>query len=246
MKLLFASAAILSLTAGGAVAAEPIGDWLVKDGYAHIRIDNCAGKMWGVVAWEKTPGAIDNENPDAARKGRPILGMPILLGMKPTKPNLWEGEIYNSNNGKTYDAKISLTDDNTLKLEGCVGWGLLCGGENWTRVTTPPSGPGLPPPGTKSAPAAQSKGPAAKGSQKGPAPDKATSASASRRIRLPQRQAEPRQRSDRAAPRALLANLILDLARLSHQHRLEQHGRRQCGDERECEQLAHARRARMA
>jgi len=48
MKALFASAAILGLTAGAALAAEGsvVGDWLVKDGYANIRIDNCGGKMW--------------------------------------------------------------------------------------------------------------------------------------------------------------------------------------------------------
>jgi len=136
------------------MAAEPIGDWLVKDGYAHIRIDNCAGKMWGIVAWEKTPGAIDDENPDPTKKGRPVLGMPILLGMKPTKPNLWEGEIYNANNGKTYDAKISMVDDNTLKLEGCAGrrffGDIFCGGENWTRVINPPAPPApAPNPNTK-------------------------------------------------------------------------------------------------
>jgi uncharacterized protein (DUF2147 family) len=136
------------------MAADPIGDWLVKDGYAHIRIDNCAGKMWGIVAWEKTPGAIDNENPDPTKKGRPVLGMPILLGMKPTKPNLWEGEIYNANNGKIYDAKISMVNDNTLKLEGCVGkqffGDIFCGGENWTRVAPPPAPPApAPNPGTK-------------------------------------------------------------------------------------------------
>src|SRR5688572_19763901 len=127
MKKIFASAAILALTVSGALAADPIGDWLVKDGYAHIRIDNCAGKMWGIVSWERKAG-FDLENPDPTKKGRPTLGMPILLGMKPTQPNLWEGEIYNSQNGKTYDAKISLVDENTLKLQGCVLGGFFCGG----------------------------------------------------------------------------------------------------------------------
>ena len=48
--------------------STPIGDWLVKDGYANIRIDNCGGKMWGIVAWEKKPGGVDSENPDPAKK----------------------------------------------------------------------------------------------------------------------------------------------------------------------------------
>ena len=140
MKRLFASAATLIVASGTALAADPspIGDWRVKDGYANIRIDNCGGKMWGIVAWEQKAGK-DAENPDPAKKGRPTLGMPILLAMAPTKPNRWEGEIYNSNNGKIYSSNISMVDENTLKLEGCV-LGFLCGGENWTRVTTPPAG----------------------------------------------------------------------------------------------------------
>ena len=43
MKRLFVSAAILVLTTASAFAAEPsvIGDWQVKEGYGHVRIDNC-------------------------------------------------------------------------------------------------------------------------------------------------------------------------------------------------------------
>jgi uncharacterized protein (DUF2147 family) len=139
MKLL-ASAAIFALLSGAALAAEPsvIGDWLVKDGYGHVRIDNCDGKMWGIVSWEKTPG-IDNENPDPAKKGRPLLGTPVLMGLSPVKnePGKWTGEIYNSQNGKLYGATISLADENTLDLEGCLVWP-LCQTQKWTRVKGPP------------------------------------------------------------------------------------------------------------
>jgi len=51
MRRLFAYAGSLILIAGPTQAAEPTGDWLVKDGSAHIRIDNCGGKLWGIVAW---------------------------------------------------------------------------------------------------------------------------------------------------------------------------------------------------
>jgi uncharacterized protein (DUF2147 family) len=155
MKRLFALAAILAFPIPGAFAAEPsvIGDWLVKDGYANIRIDICAGKLWGIVVWEKEPG-VDSENPDPTKKTRPTLGMPVLMGLAPTKPNRWEGEIYNSQNGKMYTANITMADENTLDLEGCLVWP-LCLTQKWTRVKTLPANalplPPLSAP-TKSAP----------------------------------------------------------------------------------------------
>jgi hypothetical protein len=62
--------------------------------------------------------------------------MPILLGMTPSKTNRWDGQIYNSEDGHTYSANISLVDPNTLRVQGCF-LGFLCGGENWTRFESP-------------------------------------------------------------------------------------------------------------
>src|SRR5215475_5873627 len=168
MKPLFASAAILCLGATSAFAAEPsvIGDWLVKEGYGHVRIDNCGGKMWGIVSWEKTPG-FDTESQDPAKKGRPLLGTPVLFAMAPQKePGKWTGEVYNSQNGKMYQATISLANEDTLDLEGCLVWP-LCQTQQWTRVKAPPPN-ATPLPPIKSVPASQTKGPpAAKAAPKG-------------------------------------------------------------------------------
>ena len=100
-----------------------------------IKIVDCGGHLWGVVAWEARPGGTDKEIPTPSLRSRPTLGMPILLDMTPTKPNKWEGNVYNSQNGKTYSASITLSDPNTLRIQGCV-LGFLCGGESWTRVET--------------------------------------------------------------------------------------------------------------
>ena len=72
--------------------------------------------------------------------------MPILIGHGADKePGKWSGEIYNSQNGKMYTASISLADENTLDLEGCLVWP-LCQTQKWTRVKTPPpNAPPLPP-----------------------------------------------------------------------------------------------------
>jgi uncharacterized protein (DUF2147 family) len=119
----------------GSPPFDATGEWLVAKQLARIRIVNCNDRLWGVVSWEARPG-IDDKNPDPRLRNRPTLGMPILLGMTRSKPNQWDGQIYNSEDGRTYSANISLADPATLKVQGCV-LGFLCGGENWTRVAAP-------------------------------------------------------------------------------------------------------------
>src|SRR6185436_8856150 len=125
-----------------ALAADPTGDWKVADGVANIRVAQCNGSMWGVVAWEKVPGGKDSNNPDPARQKRPTLGMPILIDMK-KKPgaDAWEGQVYNAKDGQTYSSTIKPVGADQLEIQGCV-LGFLCGGETWTRVGPPiPSSP---------------------------------------------------------------------------------------------------------
>jgi len=142
-------AAVLMAFATPASAAEPIGEWLVEDGMARIRVEKCTDKYWGAVSWEKLPGGIDSNNPDPAKRKRPTLGIPILLGMAPAAdPNTWEGDIYNSQNGKTYSARMMLQKTDVLRVEGSLVGGFLCGGQYWARVPPPPP-QGRPPTATQ-------------------------------------------------------------------------------------------------
>lgn len=136
LALLIAAGAAFAQTPGLA-SPDPTGEWLVAKKYARIRIVDCDGRLWGVVAWEAQPG-IDSHNPDPSKRTRPTLGMPILLGMARTKDNQWDGQIYNSQDGNTYSASVTLLNPDTLSVQGCF-LGFLCGGENWTRVTPPDS-----------------------------------------------------------------------------------------------------------
>lgn len=119
-----------------AFAADPTGDWRVADGVAHIRVAECNGAMWGAVIWEKEAG-VDEHNPDASKRTRPTLGMPILINMK-KKPGVdqWAGEVYNANDGKTYSSTIKPVGPDKLEIQGCL-LGFLCGGETWTRIAAP-------------------------------------------------------------------------------------------------------------
>jgi uncharacterized protein (DUF2147 family) len=151
MRSFLAICAATFLLTSSALAAEPTGEWRVANGDANIRIDDCDGTLWGIIAWEKVPGGIDSHNPNPAERTRPTLGLHILLAMKPTKPGLWEGEVYNAENGKTYNSKLTLTSPDVLRIEGCV-LGFLCGGENWTRVKATEAVPPAAAPRTPPAP----------------------------------------------------------------------------------------------
>ncbi len=115
-------------------ATSPVGEWLVEDGVGRIRIEECGKNLCGVVSVAKNPNDTDHKNPDPALRKRPVVGVPILLDMKPGKANHWDGEIYNVENGRTYTAHAALKSPNTLRVEGCAFGGLFCGGQNWTRV----------------------------------------------------------------------------------------------------------------
>jgi uncharacterized protein (DUF2147 family) len=139
---LLATAGALADQATGNLNPDPTGEWMTEKRYATIRIADCDGHLWGVVASETTP-SLDFRNPDPKLRQRPTLGLPVLLSMTRTKPNKWDGKIYNSEDGHTYTAGISVVNPNTLRVEGCF-LGFLCGGENWTRVE-PMDRPGSPP-----------------------------------------------------------------------------------------------------
>ena len=122
----------IALMAAPARAAEPSGEWLTADRSAQIRIEQCPNGYWGVIDGEREPGN-DTKNPDPNKRGRPLLGTPILIAMRPSQPNKWDGKVYNPKEGSYFNISIFLADPNRLKLEGCML--IFCGGETWTRVS---------------------------------------------------------------------------------------------------------------
>ncbi len=140
MKILCAAAALwLGLAIGPARAADPKGLWLTGDADAKIRIAKCGAGLCGTIVWLKEPNdpatgqrLTDRRNPDEAKRKRPLVGIMILLNMAPNGPDQWAGPIYNSDDGNTYQGKITLQGPATLRVEGCLL--AFCGGENWSRA----------------------------------------------------------------------------------------------------------------
>jgi uncharacterized protein (DUF2147 family) len=120
-------------------ASEPSGVWQTQAGDARVKISKCSGGICGVIVWLKDPinpatgkPQIDDKNPNPALAKRPMIGLPLFSGMRPSGPNKWSGQIYNADDGNSYASSIAVTGADTLRVEGCVG--ALCGGESWARV----------------------------------------------------------------------------------------------------------------
>jgi uncharacterized protein (DUF2147 family) len=125
-------------TAKAQTAGEVSGIWLTRAGDAKVRVSRCGGGICGVVVWLRDPinpatgrPEVDNKNPNPSLARRPMIGLPLFSGMRPSGPNRWSGQIYNADDGNSYASNVSISSPDTLKVEGCVG--ALCGGENWTR-----------------------------------------------------------------------------------------------------------------
>lgn len=119
--------------AGPSRADDPTGIWLVADRTAQMKMELCADGYYASIDWEKKPGS-DANNPDPTKRGRPLTGVSILMAMKPTKTNEWDGQVYNPKDGQVYHAHMVLPRRDALRIEGCVLGGLICDGETWTRV----------------------------------------------------------------------------------------------------------------
>jgi uncharacterized protein (DUF2147 family) len=124
-----------------AFAADPLGTWYTAGKDSKVRIRNCGTALCGALVWLKTPNdpktgkpKTDSENIDAAKRTRPLLGVEIVLGMKPSdKPNQWKGQVYNPKDGNTYAGYFTLTGADTAVLKGCA-FGFICKSQTWIRV----------------------------------------------------------------------------------------------------------------
>ena len=122
-------------------SADPIGTWLTENGRSRVRVADCGGALCGTIVWLKEPSdpetgrpKTDKNNADASKRGRPLIGVPIVISMKPNGPNKWSGQVYNAEDGKTYSGNLTEHGPTSVRLEGCALGGLVCKGQNWTRV----------------------------------------------------------------------------------------------------------------
>lgn len=124
-----------------------LGKWLTADGKAQVEVVKDGDVYDGRIVWLKEPlypaddakgmagqAKVDRENPDAALKTRPVIGLPLIQGFKYDGDGVWKGgTIYDPESGKTYSCKMTLMMDGRLKVRGYIGISLFGRTEIWTR-----------------------------------------------------------------------------------------------------------------
>jgi uncharacterized protein (DUF2147 family) len=125
-------------------ADSPVGRWTTIDDdtgkpKSIVEIEETAngtlvGKVVQILQSDKGPNPVCNKC-DGERKGKPITGMIILWGLKPDTANVWDGgSVLDPAKGKTYKAKITLTEaGKKLQMRGYIGIEALGRTQTWVR-----------------------------------------------------------------------------------------------------------------
>ena len=131
------SIALLGVSVVMTFAVDATGTWRTEED-ATVRVSNCGGGLCASIASLRQPNdpqagksKTDINNVDPSKRNRPIVGLQIFIGLRPDGANKWTGQIYNPEDGKTYDANVVLENANTLKVQGCVLF--ICKTKTWTR-----------------------------------------------------------------------------------------------------------------
>lgn len=122
-----------------AEAAEPNGVWAMENGKVTVKVGNCGANLCARIVGLKEPISkidgkpkVDRENPDPSLRSRPLMGLSILIGMKPTGKGEWKGAIYNPDDGKTYSATVKHSGSK-MKVKGCVA-SIFCKTNTFVKV----------------------------------------------------------------------------------------------------------------
>jgi uncharacterized protein (DUF2147 family) len=120
-----ATAALATLGAGTALAAEPTGIWYDHTGRGAVEITNCGSALCGRVVWLR----------DAGNRG--ACGLQIIGNVRPARGGAWDGGwIYDPDNDAKYSVEITPIGTGTLKVVGYWGSKLLSETMMWRRAPT--------------------------------------------------------------------------------------------------------------
>lgn len=109
-----------SLPASAGGLADAAGNWKDPDTGAILAFADCGGDLCAKIATPAKPGMTDDKNPDEAKRSAPLEGLSILSHAKKSDASSWKGDLYNSQDGKTYSGYVTLLAPDKLQLKGCA------------------------------------------------------------------------------------------------------------------------------
>jgi len=119
---------------------SPVGIWKNLDDEdgkekSHIEIYELNGMLRGKVVKLLPSATITKCNAcTGANKGKTLVGMDILWGLKKAGKNWDEGQIMDPKNGKIYDCKVELKGTDKLNVRGYMGVSMFGRTQTWLRV----------------------------------------------------------------------------------------------------------------
>ena len=110
---------------------SPVGTWNTIDDETNkpkslVRITEQDGVISGAIEKIVDPAKQDSKCDacagDDPRQGKPVIGMTILTGLKKEGDNVYSGgRILDPNNGKTYNAKVTVIEGGKkLEMRGSI------------------------------------------------------------------------------------------------------------------------------
>ena len=139
--------AVAFLFSASAFAQSPIGKWRTIDdetGEAKsvVEIYQDGNKLFGKIVKllpEGRPTVCPVDECEGEYSGKELIGAVILRDLKRDGDDWEDGKITDPGNGKTYNAKMSLADANTLEVRGFIKVPLMGSAlgrtQTWYRVT---------------------------------------------------------------------------------------------------------------
>ena len=118
---------------------DVFGHWRTEKNEAVFEVVDCGdGSPCGAMVWinpEKAETFTDENNPDPALRGRPLIGAQVMWGFERGRTTWKNGRLYHAEHGKTYKAKARRISSTEIVVKGCVA--LICLGETWTAAEPP-------------------------------------------------------------------------------------------------------------
>lgn len=139
--ILFAALATTAVATPAQAAEDQLrpaesGRWITESGNFEVDIAPCGQVLCGTVVRvlanrsmsrpSATMQAVDNRSP---------LGMKLLSELTPSGNGEWKGQIYNRENGETYNCLVQLLAPDQLKVRAYKGSPLFGKTQVWHRVT---------------------------------------------------------------------------------------------------------------